>query len=157
MADPTDTDDRPMGEQVELQTLQEVMAAVQAQQMGELRAQREERLQRKREAREQRLKEIRERRQERAKDAQSARTRGLKLSSDVVGREVNAAMARLRAARRAATQFPFPRHSPEAKEAARMIRSIEAAMAACQQVGRGTFYEPDVDLDLDGDLDVTAD
>lgn len=155
MTDPTDNNS--VEEQVELQTIQEVMAAVQAQQRSEMQAQREEQLQRKRAVREERLKEIRERRQIQAKDAQAARTKALKLSTDMITREINGAMARLRAARRAASQFPLPRHSPEAKEAARMVRNIEAAMAACRQIGRGTFYEPDVDLDLDADLDVTTD
>jgi hypothetical protein len=153
MADPTDKTPDEQDRLTELKSIREVMAAVQAEQMSEIKAQRAEVQQKKREGRDKRAKMRRDKDTSRRKDAQVARTAALRLSTEQVSSQMAVASRALRAARRAATEFPFPRGSPEGQEAQRMARDIEAVIGATRRVGRGTFYEGDPDLDVEVEAD----
>lgn len=153
MTDPTDKTPDEQDRLTELKSIREVMAAVQAEQMDEIRVQRAEIQRKKREVRDKRAKTRRERDKKRVKEAQATLTKAFKHTTDMVGERVAAATSSLRAARRAATQYPLPRESPEARDAQRMARDIDAALGALRRVGRGTFHEADVDLDLEVEVD----
>jgi len=153
MVDRTDKPPEEQDRETERQTIRAVLAAVQAEQRAEIKAQQFEIVQKKREAKEKRIKTRREKDQKTTREAQARRVKAFRESNEQVATHVAAASRALRAARRAATQIPFPRHSPEAREAQRTARSLESALGALRQVGRGTFYESDVDMDLNSTVD----
>jgi len=152
MADLTDQtpEDRP----TEGQTIRDVLRAVQAEQRRELDLRRREIQQEKREARETRIKKRRERDQSRIEETRTSRTGALRASNEKVASQVAIASRALRTARRAATEVPFPRYTPEAREVQRIMRSLDAALGALRRIGAGTFYEADVDLDLEPMTDI---
>lgn len=149
MVDPTDKTPEDQDRATERQTIRAVLEAVQNEQRAELRAQQLEYVRQKREAKEKRLEKRREQDRTVAKESQARRVKAFRDSQERLGVHVAEASRALRAARRVASEIPFPRHSPEAREAYRDVRSLELALSALRRVGRGTFHEGDADLDLE--------
>jgi hypothetical protein len=131
------------------QTIREVMAAVREAQQEEMRAEVLADRKHRRQAKEKRIRERRERQTKQAKATKQRRQGALTEARGKVANHVAVASRELRAALRDATSVPLPRHSQEGREQLRVRRSIEGALSALRQIGRGTFHVPDVDLDLD--------
>lgn len=150
MSDPNDkmADSGPV---TGLQSIREVMAALRAAQEAELREEVLAERRQRRQAQEKRIKERRERQMQEIRARHTRRENALKAAHDKVGTHITAATRELQAALRDATSVPLPRHSPQGREQLRVRRSIESALAALRSIGRGTFHETDVDLDLETD------
>jgi len=133
------------------QSIREVMEAVRAAQEAELREQMLEERRQRRQAKEKRIKARRERQMQEIRTRHARRESALKTANNKVGTHITAATKELQAALRDATSVPLPRHSPQGREQLRVRRSIESALAALRNVGRGTFHETDVDLDFETD------
>jgi hypothetical protein len=131
------------------QTIREVMEAVRVAQQEEAREELLTERKRRREAKEKRIRERRERQVKRATETKRRRQGALNEANGKVANHLAVASRELRAALRDATSVPLPRHSQEGREQLRVRRSIEGALSALRQVGRGTFHVPDVDLDFD--------
>ena len=131
------------------QTIREVMEAVRIAQQEEMRAEVLAERKTRREAQEKRIKQRRERQKKEVHAIKQRRQGALTESRGKVANHVAAATKELRAALRDATSVPLPRHTQEGREQLRIRRSIEGALSALRQVGKGTFHVPDVDLDLD--------
>lgn len=130
-------------------SIREVMEAVRAAQEEEMRAEALAERKRRRKAQENRVRERRERQVTRAREAKARRQKAITDAQGKVAHHVSAATRELRAALRDATAVPMPRHSAEGREQLRVRRSIENALAALRRVGRGHFYDSDLDLDFD--------
>lgn len=139
-------DDEPS---VSKQTIREVMDAVRRAQMEEARLQQLEELRRRREQKQRRLQERRERDVQRLRETKARRQKSMQEANERAGRHVMEANRALRAALRDMGEAAIEKFSPEAREQARSRRSIETALAALRQFGRNTFYESEVDPDLD--------
>lgn len=148
MSDPNDQTP-PEGPVTGRQTIREVMEALRVAQQKEMLEERLAERKRRREAKESRIRERREREKRRIQAAKARRQTALKSAQGKVAQHVATASRELRAALRDTMAVPMPRHSPEGREQLRIQRSIENALAALRSAGRGTFYETDIDLDLD--------
>ena len=137
--------------QVERQTIRQVMAALREEQEQEKFAQAQQKVAKKREQRAEQLRRARKERENRARERHAARTKALKDSNSKVAAHVADASRALRAALRDATETPMQRRSAEGREQQRIVRSIQTAMGALRRIGGGSFYETDVDFDLDLD------
>lgn len=145
MSDPNDKSPEELA--LEGQTIREVMAAVRVAQQGEMH---EEALQERKRRRKVKEKRVQERQERHKKQAQAAKTRRQSVLNEANGKMANhiaVASRELRAAFRDATAIALPRHSQEGREQVRIRRSIEGALSALRQIGRGTFHVSDVDLD----------
>lgn len=148
MSDPNDKNPEE-GPVTGRQTIREVMAAVRVAQEEEMHQEVLADRKKRKEATETRIKTRRERQVKQAREVKARRYKALKDSQGKMTNHVTAASRALRAALEEASSVQLPRHSPEAREQVRIRRSIEGALSALRQVGRGTFNETDVDLDFD--------
>lgn len=148
MSDPNDKkpDEGPVTGR---QTIREVMEQVRRAQEEEMRQEVLAERRKRREAKETRIKARRDRQTKQLRETRRRREGALKEANDKAGSHVAAASRELRAALRDATSVPLPRHSPQGREQARVRRSIEGALAALRQIGRGTFHVAGIDADFD--------
>lgn len=149
MTDPNDKKPDEEGPVTGRQTIREVMAAVRAAQQAERHAEVLADRKRRREAQDKRLKERRRRRDDQTQAIKQRRQGALAQARGKVANHVAIASRELRAALRDATSTPLPRHSQEGREQLRVRRSIEGALTALRQIGKGTFHVPDTDLDIE--------
>jgi hypothetical protein len=137
------TDATPVTEQVERQTIREVLEAQhQARVLEQQEAERARRIKR----REDRVKQHRAERETRARQAHARRLKALNEVNEQVGAHVGSASRSLRAALRAVSEVSAPRHTEEGREQQRLVRALQTAMGALRGVGRGDFHETDIDL-----------
>jgi len=134
-------------------SIREVMAAVRAAQQEERRQEALAARKRRRADQDKRAQERRKRHQKLVQAKKNRRQGDLREANTKVAAHVSAASRALSAALRDSTSVPLGRHTPEGREQLRIRRAIEGALGALRQVGKGTFYNADIDLDFD---DVSA-
>jgi hypothetical protein len=131
------------------QTIREsILARIEDQRLEALREEKAER----RKARKVRVEQRRAADVRKAKHRKESRLRAVNEANDRVRGNVAAASRSLRAALRAATAVPLPRHSDEGRAQQRTIRKIESAITSLRDVRVGTFDETKVEVDLDLDV-----
>jgi signal transduction histidine kinase len=124
--------------------------------VGYLENRRQETLAQEREERRQKRTKLAEaRNQERTTRAREAKVKRLKAANEVQTRttaHVSAAVRSLRAALRSATEVSLPRHTPEGRQQAEVLRGIEEAIGSLRRASRGDRHDLqniNVDLDID--------
>lgn len=149
MAD--DTKKQPEAKpEVEQETLREAVAA----RFEQIRLERIETERKERKtARDKRAQERKEARLSEARRRRAAQVKAFNEARERMGGHVADASRALRAALRDATSVSFPRTTQEGREQQRLVRDLQAVLGRLSGVGRGTFYEADLDEGLDLDLE----